>query len=60
VDQQIPGSGAMNLRAIAAELAALPGLRYTVLEIVGTKGQPLEAIQYVVQTSRDRLRELFE
>lgn len=59
VDEQIPGNGAMNLRAIADRLQALSSLRYTVLEIVGTKDQPLEAIQRVVDTSHDRLRELF-
>jgi sugar phosphate isomerase/epimerase len=60
VDQQIPGNGAMNLRAIAAELAGLPGLDYTVLEIVGTKDQPLEAIQRVVDVSYQRLEEMFD
>lgn len=59
IDQQIPGNGAMNLPAIAEALAAIPGLRYTVLEIVGTKGQPLDAIQPVVETSRQRMLELF-
>lgn len=59
VDQQIPGNGAMNLSAIARELRALPGLRYTVLEIVGTKGMTVDAIQPVVDTSCQRMKELF-
>ena len=41
VDQQIPGNGAMNLPAITLELAAIPGLSYTVLEIVGAKDFPV-------------------
>ncbi len=60
IDQQIPGNGAMNLRAIARELGALPGLRYTVLEIVGTKGSAVEEVQRVVDTSCQRMKELFE
>ncbi len=59
VDQQIPGNGAMNLRAIANELQAIGELRYTVLEIVGTKELPVDAIQRVVETSFQRLKELF-
>jgi sugar phosphate isomerase/epimerase len=59
VEQQIPGNGAMNLRAIADELASLPGLRYTVLEIVGTKDLPVDAVQSVVERSYQRLHELF-
>lgn len=59
VEQQIPGNGAMNLPAIAAELAALPTVTTTVLEIVGTKDQPLAAIQKVVEASHARLAELF-
>lgn len=59
VDQQIPGNGAMNLPAIARELGALPGLQFTVLEIVGTKGMPADAVQAVVDTSCQRMRELF-
>lgn len=59
VDQQIPGNGAMNLRAIADELRSLSGLRYTVLEIVGTKGLPVDEIQRVVDTSYRRMKELF-
>jgi sugar phosphate isomerase/epimerase len=59
VDQQIPGNGAMKLRDIAAELASLPSLDCTVLEIVGTKDQPLEAIQRVVDVSYHRLEEMF-
>lgn len=60
VEQQIPGNGAMNLPAIAAELAAIPGLSATVLEIVGTKDQPLDVIQNVVQRSHERMQELFD
>jgi sugar phosphate isomerase/epimerase len=59
VEQQIPGNGAMNLRAIAATLAAIPGITTTVLEIVGTKDWPLERIQPVVDTARIRMQELF-
>jgi sugar phosphate isomerase/epimerase len=59
VDQQIPGNGAMNLPAIAAGLAAIPGLSYTVLEIVGAKDLPLDEVQGVVETSRERMEELF-
>lgn len=59
VEQQIPGNGAMNLRAIADELASLPGLSYTVLEIVGTKDMPVDAVQSVVDRSYQRLHELF-
>jgi sugar phosphate isomerase/epimerase len=59
VDQQIPGNGAMNLRAIADELRAIPELTCTVLEIVGTKGMPVDAIQRVVDTSYQRMKTLF-
>lgn len=59
VEQQVPGNGALDLRAIADQLAAIPGLTTTVLEIVGTKDQPLPAIQHVVRASRERLADLF-
>lgn len=59
VDQQIPGNGEMNLRAIADELRLQPGLKYSVLEIVGTKDWSADAVQPVVDTAYQRLRELF-
>ncbi|MBX6773506.1 MAG: sugar phosphate isomerase/epimerase [Chloroflexi bacterium] len=60
VEQQIPGNGAMNLTAIVRGLAAVPGLRYTVLEIVGARDLPLETVQTVVETSFARLRALLD
>ncbi|MGH2459398.1 MAG: sugar phosphate isomerase/epimerase family protein [Chloroflexota bacterium] len=59
VDQQIPGNGAMNLPAIARGLGSLPRITYTVLEIVGTRGLSVDAIQPVVDTACQRMRELF-
>lgn len=60
VEQQIPGNGAMNLAGIAPELAAIPGLQFTVLEIVGTKGMAAAEIQPVVQISCERMVALFD
>lgn len=60
VDQQIPGNGAMNLPSIAARFAAMPGLSYTVLEIVGAKEFAVDEVQRVVQESYARLKALFQ
>lgn len=55
VENQIPGKGAMNLRAIIAVFAQKPELKYVVLEIVGTKGFSLEQVDDVARRSLQAL-----
>jgi sugar phosphate isomerase/epimerase len=59
VEQQLPGGGQLDMPALAAALASLPRPRYAVLEIVGTKELPLDAVQRLVETAHARLSELF-
>lgn len=58
VETQVPGGGALPLRELAEELKTVPGLRYVTLEIVGTKGWPLERVQEVVERSYEALAPL--
>jgi sugar phosphate isomerase/epimerase len=59
VERQIPGNGDLDVLALARAITALPRPRYAVLEIVGTKDMPLDEVQRVVQTSCERLVDLF-
>jgi sugar phosphate isomerase/epimerase len=59
VERQIPGNGDLDVAALARAIAALPRPTYAVLEIVGTKDMPLDAVDRVVQTSHQRLTQLF-
>lgn len=60
VETQVPGGGAMNLPAICAGLKRLPKVHWAVLEIVGTKGMPLEEVRSVVVRSYQVLKPYFE
>ncbi len=59
VEQQIPGQGAMNLPAIAQGLKTVPTLRSVVLEIVGARDLPAEAVQQVIERSKQALDRYF-
>lgn len=48
VETQIPGGGAMDLKAVCNEFKKVPGLRYLTLEIVGMKGYTIEQCKDVV------------
>jgi sugar phosphate isomerase/epimerase len=50
VETQLPGGGAMNLPAICAGLRQLP-LEYAVVEIVGTRGWPVDRVQRVIEAA---------
>jgi sugar phosphate isomerase/epimerase len=59
VEQQIPGGGDLDMSALASAIGSLPRPSYAVLEIVGAKDLPLEAVQSVVSRAHTRLTELF-
>ena len=58
VETQVPGGGAMDLKACMDAFKKVPGLEHVTLEIVGTRTWPLDKIQEVVQASHDALRPL--
>ena len=59
VEQQVPGGGHLDMPALAAAIASLPRPRYAVLEIVGARDLPLDAVQSLVERAHARLKELF-
>ena len=59
IETQIPGGGAMNLKACVDAFKNVPGLKIVTVEIVGTADWELNAIQDVVQKTHDYLRPLF-
>jgi sugar phosphate isomerase/epimerase len=59
VEQQLPGGGHLDMLALATAIASLPRPRYAVLEIVGARDLPLDAVQRLVSTAHARLSELF-
>ncbi len=58
VETQVPGGGAMDLKACMDAFKQVPGLDVVTVEIVGTSSWDLETIQETVQTVHDRLRPL--
>ena len=60
VETQVPGGGAMNLKAIMDAFKRVPGLEFATLEIVGTADWPLDKIQDVVERSYAALAPLAE
>jgi len=58
VETQVPGGGAMDLKACMDAYKQVPGLESVTVEIVGTRNWPLEKIQEVVQKCHDELRPL--
>jgi sugar phosphate isomerase/epimerase len=55
VETQVPGGGAMDLKAVMCAFAEVPGLEYVTLEIVGTAGWDLDQIQERVASSHEVL-----
>ena len=58
VETQIPGGGAMDLKACMDAFKQVPGLKIVTVEIVGTAQWELSAIQDAVQRVHDGLRPL--
>jgi len=58
VDTQIPGGGAMDLKAIMDAYKKVPGLEIVTVEIVGTAGWEFEKMQEVAEKSHAALRPL--
>ncbi len=59
VDTQLPGGGAMNLRAICRMMRTLP-IEYAVLEIVGTRDWSSDMVQSAIVKARDSFIPLLE
>ncbi len=59
VENQVAGNGDMDLKAQAVEFKKIPGLRYAVLEIVGTKDMSLAEIDNVIQRSINYFKPLY-
>ncbi len=55
VETQVPGGGAMDLKAIMCAFSEVPGLSFVTLEIVGTADWDLEQIQERVASSHEVL-----
>lgn len=60
VENQVAGQGDMDLPAQADAFRMIPGLRYAVLEIVGTRDMGVDDIDSVLQRSFGYFRPLFE
>ena len=58
VETQVPGGGAMNLKAIMEAYKKVPGLQIVTVEIVGTAKWELNKIQEVVEKSYAALKPL--
>ncbi len=58
VETQVPGGGAMNLKAIMDAFKKVPGLDIVTVEIVGTAQWELNAIQDVVERTYAALKKL--
>jgi len=58
VETQVPGGGAMNLKAIMDAFKKVPGLDIVTVEIVGTAQWELSAIQDVVERTYAALKKL--
>ncbi len=56
VETQVPGGGAMDLKACVEAFKNVPSLKIITVEIVGTADWELDMIQDVVQKSHDGLR----
>lgn len=56
VDEQVCGGGSLDLPGLIRLMRAIGGLKFAVLEIVGTKGFPLERIQAIAKQSADYLK----
>ncbi|MDE2889175.1 MAG: sugar phosphate isomerase/epimerase [Gemmatimonadota bacterium] len=60
VENQVAGQGDMDLHAQAAAFRKIPGLKYAVLEIVGSRDMAVDDIDGVLRRSFDYFRPLFE
>lgn len=58
VETQIPGGGAMNLKAVMDAFTKVPGLQMVTVEIVGTAQWELEKIQDAVDRTFKALKKL--
>ena len=60
VENQVAGQGDMNLHAQAIAFRKIPGLKYAVLEIVGTRDMDVDDIDSVLRRSFDYFLPLFK
>ncbi|MDE3258874.1 MAG: sugar phosphate isomerase/epimerase [Gemmatimonadota bacterium] len=60
VENQVAGQGDMDLHAQADAFRKIPGLRYAVLEIVGTREMGVDDVDGVLRRSFDYFQPLFE